>query len=248
MIATGALLILVGFAVGVGTSGLLQVGVQAVNNLTTPTANGIVAQVNAVPSETNIPWQPASAYSTPEAVTTYATLPDYPIPSPVITVTPKPGESGPDTSSVVRIAIPALLLDTEVKYVPFDGFSWLINGLRQEVAWMGDTSWPGLGGNTGLAGHVTVAGMGDGPFRHLDSLPAGEIVILYTEENIYTYQVRESRVTDAEDMSVVLPSSNPQITLITCVDWDQEQQTYMNRLIVVADLMRTAPITAGYAP
>ena len=113
---------------------------------------------------------------------------------------------------------------------------------------MGNTSWPGLGSNTALAGHVTVAGMGDGPFRHLDELQNGEVVILYTEKNIYTYHVRESRVTDEEDMSVTLASDDPQVTLITCVDWDTESQTYVNRLVVFADLIRTVPITMGSTP
>jgi sortase A len=139
-------------------------------------------------------------------------------------------------------------LDTEVKYVPYDGVTWMITGLRQEVAWMGNTSWPGLGGNTGLAGHVTVLGLGDGPFRHLDQLPNGELVFLYTENNIYTYQVRENKVTDEGDMSVTLPTNNPQISLITCVNWDQENRTYLNRLVVIADLVRTEPITMGSAP
>jgi sortase A len=190
-------------------------------------------------------WRPASAFSTPDAVIPIVTLPDYPIPTPVLTVTPQPGEPGPDTSAVVRIIIPALLLDTEVKYVPYDGYSWMINGLRQEIAWMGNTSWPGLGSNTGLAGHVTVAGMGDGPFRHLDELPRGELVILYTEKSIYTYQVRESKVTDDGDMTVILPTDKPQISLITCIDWDVETKTYLNRLVVIADLIRTEPITMG---
>src|SRR5512143_2170667 len=130
--------------------------------------------------------------------------------------------------------------------VPVDGFSWMITGLREEVAWMGNTSWPGLGSNTSLAGHVTVAGLGDGPFRHLDELTAGEWIILYTEKNIYTYNVREKRVTDDGDMSVTLSTENPQVTLITCVDWDEQAKTYLNRLVVVADLVRSEPITAGY--
>jgi len=249
MTVVGALLILVGFAVGVTASGLINPIKQAQEYQMTPTSGGIIAQGPPVePTATILAYQPASAFSTPDAVIPIVTLPDYPIPTPEITITPQPGEVGPDTSAVTRIVIPALLLDTEVKYVPYDGFTWMITGLRQEVAWMGNTSWPGLGGNTGLAGHVTVAGMGDGPFRHLDELPNGELVLLYTEKNIYTYQVRESKVTDDGDMSVTLPSDNPQISLITCVDWDQENRIYLNRLIVIADLVRTEPITLGRAP
>lgn len=211
----------------------------------TPTNGNLAAQE---PSATVLVHQPASAFSTPEAYLPLETLPDYPIPTPVITVTPQPGEPGPDISAVSRIVIPALMLDTEVKYVPFDGVTWLISGLKQEVAWMGNTSWPGLGSNTALAGHVTVAGMGDGPFRHLDELPVGEVILLYTDNNLYTYQVRESVVTDDGDMSVILPSENAQISLITCVDWDNESRTYLKRLVVYADLIRTESITIGRAP
>ena len=249
MTIVGTLLILIGFIAAVATSGLFNQTRQAQVAQMTPTTGLSMADGQLVEASATIPpHQPASAFSTPDSVIPIVTLPDYPIPTPQVTVTPQPGVAGPDTSAITRIVIPILMLDTEVKYVPYDGFTWMITGLRQEVAWMGDTSWPGLGGNTGLAGHVTVSGMGDGPFRHLDELPNGELVLLYTEKNIYTYQVRESKVTDDGDMTVTSPSENPQISLITCVDWDQENRTYLNRLVVFADLVRTEPITIGMAP
>ncbi len=249
LISIGAILIIVGFVTGAAASGVLSSMRDEDRLSITSTADGSIAQLQPVePSKTSLARLPASAFSTPEAVVPIVTLPNYPIPTPEITITPQPGEPEPDISAVVRIVIPGILLDTEVKYVPYDGFSWMINGLRQEVAWMGNTSWPGLGSNTGLAGHITVAGMGDGPFRHLDELNEGEVVILYTENNMYTYNVRESIVTDDEDMSVISASSIPQVTLITCIDWDQESRTYLNRLVVFADLVRTAPITMGSIP
>jgi LPXTG-site transpeptidase (sortase) family protein len=87
--------------------------------------------------------------------------------------------------------------------------------------------------------------MGDGPFRHLDELPMGEVIILYTEQNIYTYQASERKITDDGDMSVINPTDTSQISLITCIDWDDATKTYLNRLVVVADLIRTEPITMG---
>ena len=141
--------------------------------------------VYTAPEQSQVPYRPASAYSTPEAGS-ILTLPDFPIPTPVISITPAAGETLPDTSPVVRIVIPALFVDAIVKYVPFDGFTWLIAGLRDEVAWMGNTSWPGLGSNTALAGHVTVAGWGDGPFRYLEELPVGEVITsLYRNQHLH---------------------------------------------------------------
>jgi LPXTG-site transpeptidase (sortase) family protein len=246
--AIGSLLVIIGFVLSATSMGLLTPIQKVISDEVLPTANMLSQAPLPGANGEEQPRLPAYAYSTPEALVPVVTLPDYPIPTPEVTITAKPGDDGPDTSPILRIAIPSLFLDTEVKYVPYDGYSWLITGLREEVAWMGNTSWPGLGGNTALAGHVTVAGMGDGPFRHLDELPVGEVVILYTEENIYTYRVRESRVTDDEDMSVTHTSENPQITLITCVDWDDQLKTYINRLVVMADLVRSVPITMGFVP
>ena len=108
---------------------------------------------------------------------------------------------------------------------------------------MGDTSWPGLGGNTGLAGHVTLNDGSNGPFRTLPDLKVGELVVLYTEKNIYTYQVRESRMVEDEDLTVLKPSGKAEITLITCAEWDKIQNTYLKRLIVYSDLVSANPIT-----
>lgn len=248
MAVGGALLVLVGFFIGATAFGIFNPNGLAEGSQVVPTSNGSLAQGQPQDtSPTGLPWRPASEFSTPDAVIPIVTLPDYPIPTPKVTITPKPGEAKPDTSAVVRIVIPAMMLDTVVKYVPYDGFSWLISGLRHEIAWMGNTSWPGLGSNTALAGHVTVAGIGDGPFRHLEDLESGELVLLYTEENVYSYQVRQRLVTDDEDMSVVKPTNNPQISLITCVDWDDETHSYLNRLVVIADLVRTDPIAVSSA-
>jgi LPXTG-site transpeptidase (sortase) family protein len=175
-------------------------------------------------------WRPPTATSTP------LTLPDYPIPAP--TGLPTVGLDGgsPDSSDVMRIKIPAMGLDTVVKFVPFNGDTWLIGGLKQEVAWMGDTSWPGLGGNTGLAGHIDLVDGSKGPFWNLKDLKSGDEVFLYTQEKIYVYKVRNQEVVEDSDMSVIDPTEKPQVTLITCTDWDPELRTYLKRLIVYADL------------
>jgi sortase A len=187
---------------------------------------------------------PAYLFATPEHVI-IETLPSFPIPTPDFTITPGPEIVQPDTSAVERIIIPAILLDTEVKYVPFDGVTWLIRGLRYEIAWLGDTSWPGLGSNTVLAGHVTVSGIGNGPFRRLEDLGDGEFIFLHTEENTYTYRVRGRTIVEDWDLSVVGPSDSPQLTLITCVEWDEEEEMYLKRLVLYADLVRVDPILQG---
>jgi LPXTG-site transpeptidase (sortase) family protein len=169
---------------------------------------------------------------------TPSVLPDYSIPTPTAMPATGPDGGPPDASAVTRIVIPSIDLDTVVKYVPFNGDTWLIGGLKQEVAWMGDTSWPGLGGNTGLAGHVDLVDGSEGPFWDLKQLQPGDQVIVHTQNKVYTYRVREQRVVPDTDLSVVAETSKPQITLITCTDWSSELRTYLQRLIVFAELVQ----------
>jgi sortase A len=187
---------------------------------------------------TEAPWENFPSTSPDEL----SSLPDYPIPTPTLENPPAAGEPEPDTSPVVRIRIPSIGVDTVVKYVPYDGQSWLISGLRNEVAWMGDTSWPGLGGNTGFAGHVTLGDGSNGPFRGLADLQPGELVIIYTEKNMYTYEVSAATVVEDEDLAVLKPSGKSEITLITCTEWDKDQNTYLKRLIVRSDLLGVDPV------
>lgn len=191
------------------------------------------------PTRTLMPFMPAYRFSTPEV---YPTLPDYPIPSPTIAATLIAGGSPVDTSPVVRIVIPPLNVDAIVAYIPFEGLTWPIEGLREEVAWLGDTSWPGLGGNTVLAGHITVRGLGDGPFRYLSDLQSGDEIVLFTEQTRYTYTVQELLTVEETDMSVTLPTTYSKLTLITCTGWDQDLSIYRFRQVVYASLSDQQPV------
>jgi len=220
---------------GLATWALIKIaGLETVTALTALSKSG--ETVKATPLSPEDPaWIGEEPPAEPEV------LPDFPIPEPTNVAPDENGEK-PDTSPINRIILPILGIDTVVKYVPYDGFTWLIAGLQQEVAWMGDTSWPGLGGNTALAGHVTLRNGRDGPFRHLDELQQNDEIVLYTDENIYTYKVRESHVVLDGEMSVIAPTHSPQLTLITCINFDTEAGIYLERLIVYADLVGTKPL------
>ncbi len=217
--------------------GLVAWGLNLPTKATLPAVTSLAGNPTPVllfpPDENEYAFQMLQPTPTPAA------LPDYPIPSPTLQAAQDPNV---DTSPVTQILIPALGLDTVVKYVPYDGFSWQIAGLKQEIAWMGDTSWPGLGSNTGLAGHVTLNDGSNGPFRYLADLRPGDIVTLYTEKNIYTYSVHEQFISEDSDFSILKPTEKSQITLITCTNWDDDLKLYLNRLIVVADLDKVEPI------
>jgi LPXTG-site transpeptidase (sortase) family protein len=218
------------------TFGLVLILAAACGGDETPATD--ISFIQAVPTETStptlLPYMPAYRFATPEV---YPEFPDYPVPTPTSVPTSVTGEAQPDTSPVVRLEIPDLKINSIVRFTPFEGLTWPVQGLREDVAWLGNTSWPGLGSNTVLAGHVTVEGLGDGPFRYLENLTTGDEILVYTEESIYTYAVRDQLTVDETDLGVTMPTTNPQLTLITCTGWDTELSLYRFRRVVVADLV-----------
>jgi LPXTG-site transpeptidase (sortase) family protein len=146
-------------------------------------------------------------------------------------------DSPPDASPVIRLVIPALKVEAEVHHIPFENETWDVSELGLDIAWLGGTSSPGLGSNTVLAGHVTTVYQGNGPFRYLARLQAGDLVQVYTEWNIYTYAVREQMVVKSNDSRVVGATEEAQLTLITCTGWNDDDRGYTSRRTVFADLV-----------
>jgi LPXTG-site transpeptidase (sortase) family protein len=148
---------------------------------------------------------------------------------------------GADGSSLSEISIPRLGVQAVVQAAYRDGESWDIRGLGQRVAWLQDTSLPGLGGNTVLAGHISVQGVGNGPFRHLQMLQPGDQVVVSTRYGIYTYSVREQRVVAPYQVDVLSYTSTASLTLVTCTGWNEEVQDYLARRIILAELANFEP-------
>lgn len=150
-----------------------------------------------------------------------------------------------DDSPAQRIRIPFLKVDAQVVPVPFDGRTWDVNEIAAEVAWLGGTSQPGLGGNTVLAGHITAREIGNGPFRYLNWLSPGEEILVYTGQKVYIYTVREFRIVEARDGAVTAATENPQLTLVTCSVWNEQAESYVKRRVVYADLVKVMPINVS---
>ncbi len=178
-----------------------------------------------VPHSTPEPPEPMPAYSLPVPPAEAEGLTGYPAIS---------GE--PDSTQVIHILIPSIGVNTDVDFIPFDGTTWPLTGLRQQVAWLGDSSWPGLGSNTVLAGHVTLNGGILGPFNSLDKLKSGDKIYLSTEKYTYVYVYSDTMEVEPTDASVTDPTSSPQVTLITCTNWNSGSQVYDKRLVVTATL------------
>ncbi|SFQ14250.1 sortase A [Lachnospiraceae bacterium XBB1006] len=92
-----------------------------------------------------------------------------------------------------------------------------------------DTVQPGRVGNCVIAGHRNYT-FGKF-FNRLDEVKVGDMIYVDTVEETYTYRVRETKVVDPTEVSILENTLNEQITLYTCTP------IYIatHRLVIVAE-------------
>ena len=155
-----------------------------------------------------------------------------------------PTETG---NTVIRLVIPDLRLDAQVRFIPFEGNTWNLNDLGQSVAWLGNMTGRETTSNLVLAGHVTVQDGTHGPFRYLSRLTPGAKLTVYTDQYIYTYRVRELSIVKPEDAHLTGDTPHSQLTLLTCATWNEKTKSYLRRQVVMADLLKVEPYLQGLA-
>ncbi|MDI6715591.1 MAG: sortase [Actinomycetota bacterium] len=96
------------------------------------------------------------------------------------------------------------------------------------------TANPGDRGNVGIAGHrVTYTH----PFNRLDELVRGDLIILETIDYQYEYRVENMLVVDPKNVSTLMPTADPRVTLTTC----NPKYSARTRLNVVGVLVSSKP-------
>jgi sortase A len=157
-------------------------------------------------------------------------------------LTPAPDEID-GISRPERITIPAIGVDGPVleMRIGSDGL-WDADSIVGEVGHLQGTPWPGEGGNSVLAAHVTVPEGAYGPFKDLDTLSPGQRISIWMRDGtLYEYAVDERKVVLATAIEVIAPTEEPTLTLITCTGWDENQETYLERIVVTARLVEVLP-------
>ena len=106
-----------------------------------------------------------------------------------------------------RIIIPSIKVDAPVA----EGTDW--EALKYRVGHQPGTVNPGQRGNLVLAAHNDVYGE---LFRYLPDVPLGEIITVYAGEQAYRYRIAERRIILPSQGEVMLPTTAPTLTLISC--------------------------------
>jgi sortase A len=86
--------------------------------------------------------------------------------------------------------------------------------LRSAVGHVPDTALPGERGNAAFAAHR------DTFFRKLKDVRRGDRVVITTPEGAYEYVVQNTRVVPPTDVSVLEPTDEAALTLVTCYPFD----------------------------
>lgn len=105
-----------------------------------------------------------------------------------------------------------------------------------------ETSLPGLGQTTAIAGHRTTFGA---PFRHIDSLRPGDPIVLELPYGVFTYEVTGARIVAENDWSIVRDRGFDAVVLSACHPLFRATERY----VVTGRLVRVdVPGYGSYEP
>ena len=198
----------------------------------TPTAVPLPVTVSAPLVVTPTPMPTAVTTAVPRPAATPAPL--YLVPS---DAAERPDERY--AGYAVRLAIPAIKLDTEVRQ------GGIVQDASGQPIWetlpfvavhYGDlTSLIGARGNAVIAGHVVTLSEGN-VFRFLYQLDVGDRVQVWDDaQHEHDYSVVDVKLVPPTDTSVMAPTPDEQLTLITCGGtFDPVKREFSDRLIVTA--------------
>ncbi|MDA3846906.1 MAG: class D sortase [Vallitaleaceae bacterium] len=127
-----------------------------------------------------------------------------------------------DTIGILSIPV----LDRELPIV--EGTD--VEALKLGVGHFSGSVLPGENDNCVLSGHR------DTVFTELDELELGDQLIVITTEGTFVYEIKDIRIVDKDDKTVIVPTDHAVLTLTTCYPFNYIGNA-PDRYIVSADLI-----------
>jgi len=124
----------------------------------------------------------------------------------------------------IRLQIPKI--NQDVPIVEGDGFEQLKKGVGHHI----NSANPGESGNVVLSAHNDIHGE---IFRHLDQLEAGDLIIIFSERQSYTYVVEDVLFVEPTQVEFLASTGAPTATLISCYPYMIDNK----RIVVIANLI-----------
>ena len=130
--------------------------------------------------------------------------------------------------AIGRIIIPKIDVD---EYV-VEGTD--TESLRKGPGHYPETPLPGGPGTVAIAGHRTTYGA---PFRNLDKLEHGDMIVVDMPDHRYVYRVEQTKIVDDQDLSVLKPVGYKRLLLSACHPLYSAAQ----RIVVFARQIKVQP-------
>jgi sortase A len=140
---------------------------------------------------------------------------------------------------ITRVEVPRLGLQTDVVPAPIiqvpGGTTWDVPPF---VAGHGEhTAGAGQAGNAVLLGHVVSPTAGS-VFKDVYRIQGGDVIKVFSADREFDYAVKEIRTVPRTDLSVLAPTDQASVTLLTCTGaWLPALQDYSHRLAVRGELV-----------
>ncbi|HDQ71779.1 MAG TPA: sortase [Chloroflexi bacterium] len=137
-------------------------------------------------------------------------------------ITPLPMPT-PGPEQAIRIQIPTIGVDAPV----LEGDDW--ETLKEGAGHYVGSVNPGERGNCVISAHNDIFGE---IFRDLPELDLGDEIFVHTQRQVYRYVVTQKRIVKPTEVSVMDPTSQPVLTLISCYPYGINT----HRIVVIAEL------------
>ena len=157
----------------------------------------------------------------------------------ILAVTPSPTpinarDLAPEIENAALV-IPNAGIVAPIVRVYVGGTSWDVSNLGNNIGHLEGTRWLPETGNVVLSGHVELADGRQGIFANLHELQVGDRVIIKQDGNDYHYDILSVASHEPTDLTPLHPSTNNRLTLITCGAYDFISDSYLERVVVVAE-------------
>jgi LPXTG-site transpeptidase (sortase) family protein len=133
--------------------------------------------------------------------------------------------------------IPTLDVAEDIIGVPWDGESWKVEWLWNQVGYLEGTAFPTWQGNTLLSAHAYLPSGEPGPFAELTTLKWDDEIYIYANGSFFIYKVRESYLASTNDQRPLQHEDKDWITLLSCKGFDPLSGSYRWRQVVRAVLV-----------
>ena len=144
------------------------------------------------------------------------------------------------------LEIPRLKVKIPIVGIPVNKDDlWDLTWLGDQAGYLDGTAYPTHDGNSVITAHVYMSNGLPGPFVNLSTLKWGDQIIIHLAGQQYIYEVQENNIVSPTDSSAFKHEDQSWLTLITCKDYNASTNTYAQRVVVGAGMIKVEPDTSS---